>query len=134
MAMETGKTEKMRKLFADKQLSAEQLEDVAGGDLDHCGGKGDDSRFLNVLLRGHPAQPDRHGERKLELDYANNGSRYAELRSAWEACGVHLHKIDETGGNRYVLHSGREVTREQAMNHAMNVMGRQLKKSDWYWE
>ena len=131
MAKEMSKTEKMRKLFANKALDVEEMDNVAGGSLHETA---DDSRFLNVLLRGHPAQPDRHGERKLELDYANNGSRYAELRSAWEACGVHLHKIDETGGNRYVLHSGREVTREQAMNHAMNVMGRQLKKSDWYWE
>ena len=131
MAKEMSKTEKMRKLFANKALDVEQMDDVAGGSYHELA---DDSRFLNVLLRGHPAQPDRHGERKLELDYANNGSRYAELRSAWEACGVHLHKIDETGGNRYVLHSGREVTREQAMNHAMNVIGKQLKKSDWYWE
>ena len=131
MAKEMSKTEKMRKLFANKALDVEEMDNVAGGSYHELA---DDSRFLNVLLRGHPAQPDRHGERKLELDYANNGSRYAELRSAWEACGVHLHKIDETGGNRYVLHSGREVTREQAMNHAMNVMGRQLKKSDWYWE
>ena len=129
--MAESKTEKMRKLFANKALDVEEMDNVAGGYIHETA---DDSRFLNVLLRGHPAQPDRHGERKLELDYANNGSRYAELRSAWEACGVHLHKIDETGGNRYVLHSGREVTREQAMNHAMNVMGRQLKKSDWYWD
>ena len=131
MSKEMSKTEKMRKLFANKALDVEQMDDVAGGSYHELA---DDSRFLNVLLRGHPAQPDRHGERKLELDYANNGSRYAELRTAWEACGVHLHKIDETGGNRYVLHSGREVTREQAMNHAMNVIGKQLKKSDWYWD
>jgi len=131
MAKEMSKTEKMRKLFANKALDVEEMDNVAGGSYHELA---DDSRFLNVLLRGHPAQPDRHGERKLELDYANNGSRYAELRSAWEACGVHLHKIDETGGNRYVLHSGREVTREQAMNHAMNVIGKQLKKSDWYWD
>jgi hypothetical protein len=131
MAKEMSKTEKMRKLFANKALDVEEMDNVAGGSIHEIA---DDSRFLNVLLRGHPAQPDRHGERKLELDYANNGSRYAELRTAWEACGVHLHKIDETGGNRYVLHSGREVTREQAMNHAMNVIGKQLKKSDWYWD
>ena len=131
MAKEMSKTEKMRKLFANKALDVEEMDNVAGGSYHELA---DDSRFLNVLLRGHPAQPDRHGERKLELDYANNGSRYAELRAAWEACGVHLHKIDETGGNRYVLHSGREVTREQAMNHAMNVIGKQLKKSDWYWD
>ncbi len=131
MAKEMSKTEKMRKLFANKALDVEQMDDVAGGSYHELA---DDSRFLNVLLRGHPAQPDRHGERKLELDYANNGSRYAELRNAWDACGVHLHKIDETGGNRYVLHSGREVTREQAMNHAMNVVGKQLKKSDGYWD
>ena len=129
--MAESKTEKMRKLFANKALDVEEMDNVAGGSYHELA---DDSRFLNVLLRGHPAQPDRHGERKLELDYANNSSRYAEIRGAWDACGVRLQKIDETGGNRYVLHSGREVTREQAMNHAMNVIGKQLKKSDWYWD
>ncbi|MBR5909851.1 MAG: hypothetical protein IKZ66_07790, partial [Schwartzia sp.] len=62
MAKEMSKTEKMRKLFANKALSAEDMDDVAGGTTQELA---DDSRFLNVLLRGHPAQPDRYGEEKI---------------------------------------------------------------------
>ena len=64
MAKEMNKTEKMRKLFADKALDTEEMENVAGGSYDQTA---DDSRFLNVLLRGHPAQCDRYGEKRLEL-------------------------------------------------------------------
>ena len=130
MSKEMSKTEKMRKLFANKALDVEQMDDVAGGSYHELA---DDSRFLNVLLRGHPAQPDRHGERKLELDYANNGSRYAEIRAAWKACGVNLKSIGESMENRYYI-DGRRVTQAEARSHAMNVMGKQLKRSDWYWD
>ena len=56
--MAESKTEKMRKLFADKQVSTEQLEDVAGG----CTAQiAQDSRYLNVLLRGHLPFQGRQG-------------------------------------------------------------------------
>ncbi len=128
MAKEMSKTEKMRKLFADKALDTEQMDDVAGGTYHETA---DDSRFLNVLLQGHPAQPDRYGERKLDLDYANNASRYAEIRAAWNACGVHLQYIGTVEKDNVYYIGNKEVTQEQARQHAMNVMGRQLKKSDW---
>ena len=130
MAKEMSKTEKMRKLFANKALDTEQMDDVAGGTYHQTA---DDSRFLNVLLRGHPAQPDRYGERKLDLDYANNASRYAEIRAAWNACGVYLQHIGTVESDNVYYIGDKEVTQEQARQHAMNVMGRQLKKSDWYW-
>ena len=131
MAKEMNKTEKMRKLFADKALDTEQMENVAGGVYHETA---DDSRFLNVLLQGHPAQPDRYGEKKLQFDYANNGSRYAEIRAAWQACGVQLAHIgaDDKDNTYYI--GGKQVTHDQARQHAMNVMGRQLKHSDWYWD
>ena len=131
MAKEMSKTEKMRKLFANKALSAEDMDDVAGGTTQELA---DDSRFLNVLLRGHPAQPDRHGERKMDYDTLGNASRYAEIRAAWNACGVHLQYIGTVEKDNVYYIGNKEVTQEQARQHAMNVMGRQLKKSDWYWE
>ena len=76
MAKEMNKTDKMRKLFANKVLDVEEMENVAGGSADQVA---DDSRFLNVLLRGHPAQCDRYGENKIEFDYASNDRRFAEI-------------------------------------------------------
>ena len=127
--MAESKTEKMKKLFADKTLDAEQMEEVAGGTIKETA---DDSRFLNVLLRGHPLQPDRYGEERLDYDVANKHSRYREIEKAWEACGVDV-RIREGGSNNYYSINGETVTREAAMNHAMAVMGRPLAYRDWYW-
>ncbi len=129
MAKEMNKTEKMRKLFADKALDTEQMENVAGGTIQETA---DDSRFLNVLLQGHPAQPDRYGKAKLAVDYANNERRYAEIRNAWKACGVCLQSIGTSKENKYYI-GGQQVTQSQARQHAMKVMGKQLNYSDWYW-
>ena len=131
MSEEMNQTGKMRKLFTDKTLDVEQMEDVAGGSYDESA---DDSCFLNVLLQGHPAQPDRHGVMKLQISYdSDNAPRYAEIKNAWKACGVDV-KIaeDDYIGNYYSI-NGTKVTRQMAMNHAMKVMGKQLQKSDWNW-
>ena len=129
MAKEMNKTEKMRKLFADKALDTEEMENVAGGSYDQTA---DDSRFLNVLLRGHPAQCDRYGETKLQLDYANNSSRFAEIEAAWAACGVSA-KIKGGNANYYYI-NGKEVTQGMARLHAMETIGKGLSLSDWYWD
>ena len=129
MAKEMNKTEKMRKLFANKALDVEEMDAVAGGTYAESA---DDSRFLNVLLRGHPAQPDRHGTLKLQVSYdSDNAPRYAEIKNAWAACGVSV-TMREKYKNRYYI-NGQEVAQRAAMNHAMKVMGKQLQKSDWYW-
>ena len=127
--MAESKTEKMRKLFADKQVDAEQLEAVAGGTTPETA---DDSRFLNVLLRGHPAQCDRYGEYKVGDDYSARKDRWEEIRQAWRAVGISW-SCYSGKGNEY-WKDCRKITREQAYEHAMNVMGKQLKKSDWYWD
>ena len=132
MAKEMSKTEKMRKLFANKALSAEDMDDVAGGTTQELA---DDSRFLNVLLRGHPAQPDRYGEEKINYDVANNSSRIAEVKAAWAACGVTLKDASAGafGKKNVYYYNGEEVTRAYAMQRAMSHMGKFLEKSDWYW-
>ncbi len=127
MAKEMSKTEKMRKLFADKQVSAEELEGVAGGTKDQIA---DDSCFLNILLMGHPAQCDRYGSAKLKYDIANNPSRYKEIRNAWAACGVEV-TMHADSGNEYRA-EGRYLTQSQARDYAMKRMGKMMKKSDWY--
>ena len=130
MAMEMNKTEKMRQKFADKALDVEQLEEVAGG-IVYTGSAeklADDSRFLNVLLRGHPDQPNRYGETRAGSIYEGDAiSR--EVSKAWAACGIDWQPgMDSYYDNRV------GISREKAMQLAMKRMGKQLKKSDWYWD
>ena len=127
MAMEMGKTEKMRKLFADKTLDAEQLENVAGGGPHQTA---DDSRFLNVLLRGHPDQPNRYGETRSGSVYEGDGI-CREVEKAWAAVGITC-KAYTSGRNQYYDNRW-GISQEEAMKLAMQRMGKQLKHSDWYW-
>ena len=127
-----SKLDKLRKLHADKALTVDELDNIAGGTSGQCA---DDSRFLNVLLQGHPAQPDRYGEYKFDVDIANNPSRFDELEKAWNACGIGIIDIGNSDSvNRYrIYETGREVCQAEAMQYAMNKMGRHLNRSDWYW-
>ena len=128
-----SKTEKMRSLFADKQLTAEELEEVVGGSNHDWA---DDSRFLNVLLRGRPGQCDRYGESDYVIPY-----HIDEVRAAWATVGVQARmpkKIDGTGNSivsepEYFI-DGKRVRRVEAWEHAMKVVGKRLKRSDWYWD
>ena len=109
--MAESKTDKMRSLFADKELSAEQLEDVAGGTTYQISA---DSRFLNVLLRGRPDQCDRYGEYKVCDAAYGHKDRRKEIE------------------NTYII-NGQPVTWQQAWIHAQKVVGKTLKRSDWDW-
>ncbi len=130
-----NQTEKMRKLFAEKALSADEMEAIVGGALDHCDSLADDSRFLNVLLRGHPGQCDRYGE-----TYA--GGHVGEIKNAWKVVGVemevnyYLNRADGVplGGSYTYKINGEYVDPEDAYRHAMKVTGKNLKPSDWYWD
>ena len=129
MAKEMSKTEKMRKLFASKTLDVEEMDAVAGGTEYQTA---DDSRFLNVLLRGHPKQCDRYGGARLSTSY-DYGKMKESIKAAWNVCGVKCN-LNRGAVRNYYYVDGKEVTQEQAMQHAMKVMGKQLKHSDWYWD
>ncbi|MBQ7515669.1 MAG: hypothetical protein IJS96_05250 [Schwartzia sp.] len=128
-----NQTDKMRKLFAEKALSVDEMEAVAGGALAHCGSVADDSRFLNVLLGGNVC--DRYGE-----EYA--GDHIEEIRKAWSTVGVELeinyyyNRADGVplGGTCCHKINGEYVNAETAYRHAMKVTGKNLKPSDWYWD
>ena len=130
-----NQTEKMRKLFAEKTLSVDEMEAIAGGALDHCDSLADDSRFLNVLLRGHPGQCDRYGE-------TSAGGHVGEIKIAWKVVGVemevnyYLNRADGVplGGSYTYKINGEYVDPEDAYRHAMKVTGKNLKPSDWYWD
>ncbi len=126
--MTMSKTEKMRKLFAEKQLDTEQMDGVAGGSADE---KADDSRFLNVLLRGHPCQPERYGETRV--GGYESSSITDELVRAWGSVGIEA-KIFTISSNMYVDNAtGKEITRNEVFALAQQRVGKQLQHSDWYW-
>ncbi len=126
MAKEMSKTDKMRKLFAENALDVEEMERIVGGALAHCGGLADDSRFLNVLLRGRPGQCDRYG------DYFAKRS-VPEIQRAWASVGVTMLTEGNDVGYYHQI-NGKTVSPEEAYNYAMKVVGKQLKPSDWYWD
>ena len=130
MAKEMSKTEKMRELHGDKELSVEQLENVAGGTTYQLS---EDSCFLNVLLRGHPDQCDRYGTYKLgDAAYGHEDRRH-EIEKAWKAVGVEAWLYNgDSAMNTYFINN-EVVTRADAFAHAMKVMGKQLQRSDWDW-
>ena len=125
--MADSKTDKMRKLFADKQVSTEQLEAVAGG----CTGQiAEDSRFLNVLLRGHPDQCDRYGETRASYETESIG---AEVTKAWAAVGI-TYQINSRGLNTYLdAETGHVLSLVEAKRLAEQRVGKKLYYQDWYW-
>ena len=125
--MAESKTEKMRKLFADKQVSTEQLEDVAGG----CTAQiAQDSRYLNVLLRGHPDQCDRYGETRAMYETESIG---AEVTKAWAAVGI-TYQINSRGLNTYYdAETGNVLSLVEAKRLAEKRVGKKLYYQDWYW-
>ena len=130
-------TEKMRKLHGEKELNVEQLDAVVGGSLENE--RADDSRFLNVLLRGRPGQCNRYGEWKCNCNSTYGfEDRIREIEAAWKSVGITAVMCKGYGDNvEYYL--GNEVnphyviSRQEAWTHAMKVVGKKLVHSDWYW-
>jgi len=116
-------------MIATKKISDEALNFVSGGDAEETA---DDSRFLNVLLRGQPWHCDRLGEWTVRLgDYDD------DIKGSWAL--VNVNAIIHSGGlftsgdpNEYYV-NGQRVSQEQARQYAMNYMGKHLKRSDWDW-
>ena len=125
-----SKLEKLRKLHADKVLTEDDLDNIAGGSAEQCA---DDSRFLNVLLRGHPAQPDRYGAYSFEYNEFVYSSRCTGLRNAWAACGITMHLDNSRDNSYYCDETERWISQAEARQYAMNKMGRHLNPSDWDW-
>jgi len=128
--MET-KLDKLKTMKEDNSLSIEEMEEIAGGTSLECA---DDSRFLNVLLRGHPAQPERFGEYKFEMagwdDYMK---MQRSISLAWKACGIELRQQGKGQEVNLYYHNGKLVTQEVAREIAMDAMGKHLCYDDWHW-
>ena len=111
------------KIFAEEILLDEELNKVAGGTGRELA---DDSCFLNSLN----GSTDRYGTFKATF----KGPKVsAEVRKAWKNVGVDARP--DYGlffDNRYYI-DGKKVSQNQARQHAMDVTGHQMKKSDWDW-
>ena len=123
-----SKIDELRKLHADKMLDADELDNIAGGTSGQCA---TDSRFLNVLLQGHPAQCDRWGEYRISMSTGSSfNEKYEAISSAWKACGVNLRVADAGDrGNIYQINKNGdwvEISRWQAMQIAMNNIGKHI--------
>ncbi|MBO4401772.1 MAG: hypothetical protein J5809_08000 [Selenomonadaceae bacterium] len=110
--------------FADETMSDEELEGVAGG---NCYESADDSRFLNSLN----GSTDRYGERRIA--FTPGTSIEEEIQRGWKTVGIDFEwRGGGNIGNHYRL-NGREISQEQARQHAMKVTGKQMTESDWKW-
>ncbi len=119
----------MKKEMENKKVSLEAMENVAGGNALETS---DDSRFLNVVLQGRAGKCDRYGEPTMRL-----GNHDQEIANAWASVGIkakiHTGNFFTSGDDNTYFINDAELTRKQAMDHAMMITGRQVKKSDWKW-
>jgi len=113
------------KILQDELMSDEELDQVAGG---NCYQMADDSRFLNSLN----GSCDRYGATKILLNGLFSSSIKPEIEKAWSTVGITVTLDNKFVINEYSL-NGRKITQEQARQHAMNVVGKQMTESDWKW-
>ena len=108
-------------MMATKKLSDNSLDFVSGGDYNESAW---DSRFLNVLLAGKPGQCDRYASSRICCE-----KHAHQIQRAWAAAGVTAF-INHDAPN-YYLGGGKWLTQDEAMEFAMNFVGKHLEKSDW---
>ena len=102
----------------------------------HCDGCPCSSQFLNVLLGGDVC--DRWGEYKLDnVSKSSWSEKVGTIRTVWRRAGIILQNAQGKRTNEYysVDSQGRctAVTRNQAMQIAMQNVGKHLNPSDWRW-
>ena len=118
------------KLDKENKLADDDLEQVVGGSL-----LSDDSRYLNVLLRGREGQCERYGAWTVK-------GHSDEIVRAWASVGVEFsdtvtsyggpHACKPSKSFHYCI-NGKEVSRYEAWLHAEQVVGKHLKRADWDW-
>jgi len=116
-------------MTATKKISDNSLNLVSGGTKAETA---DDSRFLNSLLYGRPDQCDRYGEYRVSC-----GTHDVSIERAWQSVGITAvlnsgNLVKQGDSNTYWL-NGRQLTQEQARQHAMKVTGVYLTRAQWDW-
>ena len=112
----------MMKLENENKLTNAELEQVAGGGTWEAQ-IAQDSRFLNVLLRGREGHCGRYGTWQAPI-------HSDEIKRAWASVGVDY--ILHTPNKGYYIH-GRCVSQYEAWLHAEQMVGKHLKRADWDW-
>ncbi len=119
----------MIKMTSTKKISDNSLNLVSGGTKAQTA---DDSRFLNTLLYHRLGQCDRYGEYRVSC-----GDHDGEIERAWQSVGITAvlnsgNLVKQGESNTYWL-NGRQITQEQARQHAMDVTGVYLTRAQWDW-
>ena len=111
----------------EKKLTMEEMEQVAGGKNPETS---NDSRFLNVLLRGRSGQCDRYGTWK-----AGSKEHEAEIARAWASVGIRAEFREGRGRASYNVYylGDKQISRDEAWAHAEKTVGKHLQKKDWNW-
>ena len=116
-----SKLEKLRAKHAANMLDENQLDAVAGGNYTESML---DTQFLNVLMQGMEGQPP-----SMDI-YFVVGHGEPCLKRAWSKLGVEFKFGVRHDPNEYSI-DGKKVSREDAMNHAMEVVGKHITEKDW---
>ena len=109
-----NREENLKKINAElEKMSDEELDKVAGGTFHEVA---DDSHFLNSLN----GSCDRYGSvEETKKGWATVGITADLSNIAWEH-------------NKYYL-NGKQITQEEARQHAMKVTGHHMTEKDWKW-
>ncbi len=125
--MANDKMENLKAMKTDNLLGLEDMDEIAGGNYSQMA---NDTRFLNVLLRGRSDQPDRYGEWKCGgVNFRD--AIIAEMQQAWKSVGISFTAVPKRD-NIYKL-GEKTLTQAEAWAHAEKVVGRHLQESDWNW-
>ncbi len=106
-------------MVENKKLSDESLNSVSGGTAYETS---QDSVFLHNLLVGKPGQCQKYGEFRIRAE-----DHSAEIQKAWESVGVdatlYSGSLFADGPANVYKIGGKTVSREDAIKHAMKVVG-----------
>ena len=122
-----NREEILKKINAElEMMSDEELENVAGGNAEQTS---NDSRFLNSLN----GSTDRYGPERIAWSF---GIHNAEIERGWATVGIKAEVYFACGAfgrhNRYYL-NGKQITQEEARQHAMKVTKHFMTEKDWKW-
>ena len=127
-ANEKTNTEIMKEKFADKEMSMEQLENVAGGVIKELS---EDSQFLNTLLQGRPGQCKRYSVKECRGFFYNHDVE-EEVNKAWDSIGItYKFSFNASESSYFRKDNGRKLTREEAMTYAQDVVGKHMSSAEW---
>ena len=107
--------------FADEIMSDDELDNVTGGSAEETE---DDSRFLNSLN----GSCDRYGAARVVFQLI---SIPKEIKKAWATVGIEA-ELYLSSDNKYYL-DDKQITQEEARQHAMKVTGHYMSESEWNW-